>query len=109
MNEPKQIYKYTHEQAVKDGELRKLEWKGPKQVGLYISRDADALFKKNGDDDESIGAAVAYTMLMAQFDRWKARLKAMHNGVEYELDLSYEIRDDDQKNPICTIVTPGER
>jgi len=106
MDEGKLIYKYTHAQAVADGELRKIPWKAG--IPLYISKDASKLFEK--EDDESLAAAAAYALLMAgPITRWQERMGCMHNGVEYELVRGFAIRDDDKKEFICTIVAKGER
>jgi hypothetical protein len=105
-DKPKVVYKYTHAQAVADGELRQIPWKAG--IPLYISKDASKLFKL--EDDEDLAAAAAYALLMAgPITRWAERMRCSHNSTEYELVRGFAIRDDDKKEYICTIVAVGER
>jgi hypothetical protein len=112
LDKPKVIYKYTHAQAVADGELRKIDWpvkvpRGP-AIPLYISKDAAQLFEK--EDDATIAEAAAYALLMdSPITSWSKRLKCSHNSIDYELVRGFAIRDDDKREYICTIVAPGER
>lgn len=108
MTEPKIVFKYTHAQAVADGELRSLEWPVQAQVTLYISKDASKLFEK--EDDETIKQAAAFALLMTRpGNKPGTRIKCQHSGINYELVLDFESRDDDKRQPCATIVVPGER
>jgi hypothetical protein len=106
--EPKIIYKYTHARAVADGDLRILDWPVADRMTLYISRNADALFPPEEEKDNCLAGAVALALIMDNDTDTGKRLKCAHNGIDYQVALGFEIRDDDKQMPICTIVAPGE-
>ncbi|HEY9678631.1 MAG TPA: hypothetical protein V6C76_11515 [Drouetiella sp.] len=104
--QPKLIFKYTHAQAVANGDLKLIPSKIP--VPLYISIEAQKKFAN--ESEESISQAVAYALLMDSIPKsWVGRTKAMHNGIEYEIDRGFEIRDDDKRVACVTVIAPGER
>lgn len=108
MTEPKIIYKYTHAQAVADGELTKLEPFSSSKIVLYISKDAQALRLA----PQWIRNQLAWLVLTVPNKQRKAgsRYALRMLGAESLLDAVFgiEIRDDDKIVPCITVVTKNE-
>lgn len=104
MNEPKMIYKYTHAQAVADGELRIMPYENAPP--MYISKALDKQAEKYGITDDDILGAV---LVMFFGTKPKPRV-TIHSLKPFNFDMvtGAEIRDDHEYVACLTFVCEGE-
>lgn len=97
------IIKYTHEQAVRDGELVVLAQLGA--FPLYISKPALTRASLDGHYD-MVGDAVTKLLNVSDKKRKPGLRVNLKRG--YDLVFGLEIRDDDKTVTCLTIVLEGE-
>jgi hypothetical protein len=102
-DEGKTIYRYTHVQAVVDGELVIMTPKAPEGGRIFASRAAHQKAWVDG-----YYGLVVDVLLASKFNRMsdqKARIP-LHDS--YDVVFGLEIRDDDKTVPCATVVLRGE-
>lgn len=96
----KKIYKYTHEQALKDGELILMSPAALKDNRIYASRDAHTKACLDGYYE------LITDVMLASMCKPRKERAALNK--DFDVVFGHEIRDDDLVVPCATVVLTGE-